>query len=184
MILGLDISTSLGWALRNDSGKAVGHGVVKLESGPTGKAAEANASAVRDLLAMVEAVAEAAGEELGLALEGVDFSTFTKAHASYWRVRTVIVLVARMRGYLDEPAVVSVSELKRHAMQRAGMKGTGKKSRVTKADMVSAAIIADGVDFPPFEYTAGGQPTAESKRSGDKADALHVTSWALERAQG
>jgi len=179
--IGFDISTSLGWDLRNPAGKSVAGGVLKLATGLGGAVHEENLRRIGRVISAAHNVAGAVGgADLEPALEDVEFTKFAKASASYWRVRTLVELAVYQKlGAKAIVLVIGTSALKTHAMGGKGQ-GEGKKGQVTKRQMVEACAKRDGTDFPPWELTPSGQPTAKSKRSGDRADAAHVSHWAWE----
>jgi len=179
--LGFDISTSLGWNLRDSVGKVRAHGVLALVPGAGGRALTENRRRIDKVIKAAQAVAGAGGAtSLEPAVEDVEFTKFTKSHASYWRVRTLIELAVHDElGCPSIELVVGVTALKSHAMGGKG-RGEGPRGQVTKRQMVEACRKRDEIDLPPWEVTTKGAPTAESKRSGDQADAAHVTHWAWE----
>ena len=180
--IGFDISTSLGWHLRDPQGRSVAGGVVKLVPKVGGVHHAENCRRIRRIIRRAQELISASPLKgpfwLDPAIEGVEFTKFTKAHASYWRIRTLLEI--ELCSEIECPEVelvVGVTELKTHAMGGKG-KGEGPRGQVTKRQMVEAARERDGLDLPPWELTPGGKPTAACKRATDLADAAHVSHWA------
>ena len=163
MILGFDISTSLGWATTRlddaDQVVLIEHGTVDL---PTKVNPIEKLARVRSLFERIEA--NAVEHVAGVYVEGIPFVRQAMAHASYWRVRTLIEVVAAERS-LYPVTEVNASTLKKWST------GNG---RADKSLMCRAARERYGVDL----YARKGDEKKGSKAQEDAADAILVASWA------
>lgn len=170
MILGLDVGTSLGWALTrldDDHHHTVLHGYGVLDL-PTKDGPLTNLDRVRGLFRAFEPSSAAAmltaDEVTGIYVEDVPFTKYAKASASYWRVRTLAEIAAAEFG-LYPFTIVNVSTLKQWA--------TGK-GNADKAAMCRAA--RERFDVPL--YARKGDVEKGSKAHEDQADAILVAAWA------
>lgn len=163
MIVGFDVSTSLGWAITrlddDDRVVLIEHGVCEL---PTKLNPIDKLDRVRVLFDTLEM--HAVEDVSGVYVEGVPFVKQAMAHASYWRVRTLIELVAAERE-LYPVTEVNVSTLKKWA--------TGK-GNATKALMCRAVRERYGVKL----YARKDDDQKGSKAQEDEADAILVAAWA------
>ncbi len=155
-VCGLDLAQSTGWSLF--VGESLdSYGLLKL---PKSKGPPANLEALVELLQRLKPDR--------VAVEHIPFVTFPEAHATHWRLRTLLSLAVAEVG-LPEPEPVGASKLKRWAT------GTGKAS---KAAMVGAARDAYGVDlWAAGEIEGDCAPKAQRKREEDQADAIWVGAW-------
>ena len=159
MILGIDVGTSLGWALTelrdDESVRLCGYGAIKL---PTAAGPLANLERVRELFESF------GGTVTAVYVEDVPFTKFAKATASYWRVRTLFEIVASDLG-LYPFTEVNVSQLKRWA--------TGK-GNARKPAMCRAVRERYGVEV----YARKDDDQRGKAADEDVADAILVASWA------
>jgi len=163
VIVGFDISTSLGWAITRlddeDRVVLIEHGVCELPTkmNPIDKLDRLRV--LFDTLEMhaVECIA-------GVYVEGIPFVKQAQAHASYWRVRTMVEVVAAERDCYPVTEV-NASTLKKWA--------TGK-GNADKALMCRAARERFGVRL----HARKGDEQKGSKGQEDEADAILVAAWA------
>lgn len=163
--LGIDIGQSLGWAVVND-GVLAAYGTLKL------KRSASHAQNLANITHLVDDFQPAA-----VGIEDVQFSRFVQAHASYWRIRTLVELGLEMAAPDAPVHTVGVSTLKTWA--------TGK-GNATKPDMVRAATARGAVGLRHLEHpdvTAGRVSKAQAGRDQDMADAVMAAFWTFEVAQ-
>jgi Holliday junction resolvasome RuvABC endonuclease subunit len=152
VIIGFDISLSTGWAVIDPNGvHLVEYGVIGFKRGKLVAAAD-----------KVRKVMDKHSLDV-VAVEAVGFASNVMAHASYWRWRTVIEMVAMERD-LYPVAQVHTSTLKKWAT------GSG---RAKKDAMCKAARKRFGVQL--WAKSEGGNKAQE-----DQADAIHVAAWAAD----
>ncbi|MAF30564.1 MAG: hypothetical protein CL819_15360 [Croceicoccus sp.] len=163
MILAFDVAQSCGWAAF-DSGTLKAYGAIRLaKADPL-----INLEKLRGLF---DGWATREGEANhmltglgGVFVEGVAFSRFRDAHASYWRVRTLIEIVAAEHGCYPVTEV-NTSTLKKWATNNG---------RASKAEMCAAARERFSVDL----YARTDDVKKGSKAQEDQADAILVGAWA------
>ena len=161
MILGIDVGTSMGWALtqvaEDETVDLIAHGALKI---PTKNGPLVNLERVGSLFRSFATH----GEVAGVYVEDVPFSKFPMASASYWRVRTLAEIVGAERGWYPF-TTVNVSTLKRWATG----KGNARKPAMCKA-------VRDRFGVPL--YADKGDVAKGSKAQEDQADAILVATWA------
>ena len=147
--IGVDIGQTLGWAYHSGQ-RVTAHGTLKMAGRTPDQLRKAQA-AFTALLALYQPDR--------LAMEDVQFARYRDAHASYWRIRTLVELA----WHGPAPELVSTGELKRWA--------TGK-GNADKAAMCQAASARVG---HVFRARPAGKPGEE-----DQADACLVALWAAD----
>lgn len=157
-ILGIDVGQSLGWALVG-SGTVAAYGHLELP----GKSPAELAGYVTRLVHLITMWDHPVDT---LALEDVQFVSSRDAHASYWRIRTLVELA--WGRHSSTVRTVPTGTLKRWA--------TGK-GNADKAAMCAAATRLTG---HPFASKASGGTKAQE----DQADAVLVALWAAEQVAG
>lgn len=153
VILGLDPARSFGWGTLDD-GNVRDYGVLKLP-----READPAYSKIQQLL-------EDQRPDRAV-IEGVSFAKFVGAHASYWRIRTLVELVCARAGV--ELVACEVGVLKLWA--------TGH-GNATKAEMCAAARSRLKVPLYGLGEPGASKVKAEAHRDEDKADALLCAAWA------
>ncbi len=105
-------------------------------------------------------------------IEDVGFVRYAKAHASYWRVRTLIEVALDEKNLIPSTHFVAVTALKKWA--------TGK-GNATKIDMVTAARDLTGEElYARDEILDDDRSRIFRSRQEDQADAILCAAWGLE----
>lgn len=173
-IVGADIGQSFGWSefVIVDNGAGEPHGSMR---------GYGTITCVRDVTKALEAIRKLLGlqQPTLLAVESVEFASYRDAHASYWRIRTLVELAA---AELEIPIVeVPVNTLKLWAT------GSGKADKVA---MCAAANARWGLSLVAQVKRPKGSPRLKrgekvgSKADEDMADALLVGAWACQAGSG
>lgn len=147
-VIAFDVGQSLGWAVF-DGTRLAEYGRLRL----AGKNHTKNAAKLEPLFNRFSPYA--------CVFEGVAFVSYRDAHASYWRLRTLIEYTAERAG-VETFADVPTSTLKKFAT------GNGRASKV---EMVRAARERFKVNLRAHGEDGG------KKADEDTADAIHVGAW-------
>jgi Holliday junction resolvasome RuvABC endonuclease subunit len=152
-VMGVDIGQSAGWAFAPGP-RVTAHGVLHMK----GKTPWDLVDHARQLATLLDTF-----KPTHLALEDVRFVSRRDAHASYWRIRTLVELAWAQYSLTPGPLLIDTGSLKKWAT------GSGKAS---KSDMCAEATKRTGVQF--IAQADGGTKAQE-----DQADACLVTLWAV-----